>query len=302
MLLKTFLIFQFILIFNVMNQPLSYNGAKSFKFSLPKQVKKSFKDKELFYQYRSFITGNKRGINKEIKVQFKELQILHLMTPSGLHFSTLLGIFVFFRRRSKLKWLIYFEAVCCLLIYLFLPGYYSLRRVALLRFLFIINKDFFNFKKEYVFLVFFLYDFLFGTFSLSPISFAFSTLFLGVIFFSKRINYFTLSIYFFIAQAIIISATSGDINLMNIVDSPFLTLIFTLIYPVLFFNGLFIGFFNVSEVILEFYLKLVKTFHQGLSPAFIIELNLFFVAAFFLFNKKTIYLSLSLLTLAFIIN
>ncbi len=231
------------------------------RIKLPSAAKKAFKKRDTYYLYRSIMTGQKRGLNKELKKKMLDLSIIHLLTPSGLHFSTIFLLFIVLRKKFKTSWLAYAEAIICLLCYTLIPGYFSLRRVALLRAIFIFNKQSSFFNKKQVFTIFFIWEFFFGTYSDNKLSFCLSMMFLGMIFLGDKINFKILSYRFFIAQIIVGLCLKNDVYVMNLLFSPLITYSFTFIYPAIFLNVFIINYFNYSEYILMIFNKAIEFSH-----------------------------------------
>lgn len=273
----------------------NYYGKRAFKFNLSHKVKKSFKEKENFYIYRSFITGRKRGVPKELKSAMKNLNLLHLLTPSGLHLSSIFIIFFLIRRKLQSKYIDFTELAISLSIYCFLPGYYSLKRVALLRSLFLGNKQLSNyFSKTQVFLIFLIVDIAFGTFQHSHLSFAYSCLFLGLIFLSKEISTVSLSCLFFSAQVMMAYISHQEITPLSLIFSPALTWIFTLFYPLTFLNLIFIKLFNFSEWIIIAFANIITLVDKIASPL-LTQVSWLMLLCAMIINRKTIYLCLGIL-------
>lgn len=276
---------------------------RQFKFKLPHSVKKSFSNKKNFYLYRSFITGQKRGVSQKTKSFFNEFNLIHLMTPSGLHFSSLIFLLAYLRRKFKNRLLFYTETTLCLLIYFFLPGYLSLRRVAFLRSLFLLNNEFkFKLPKEHLFLVFFILDFFFGTFKESTLSFAYSILFLAIIFLTKRISFFKLIPLFFIGQLVISAPVDKAINISTLLISPFITWGFSLIYPLIFSNLFFIKYFNYSEILISGLEALLQSLFNLFKDSYDLKVNFLILLSIFIMGRKTVYLSISLFMIGIYVN
>ena len=298
MLLKTYIFVHFLLILSFKHTPI-INSSK--KIKLPSQISKSFHSKKYYKIYRSFITGQKRGIDKKIRKSFQSLQIMHLMTPSGLHFSTILFLLVLLRKKLNSKILLYSELLLCLIIYFFLPGYYSFRRVALLRALFIINKQSTNYNNKIIFSIFLCFDIFWGTYSENPMSFFYSSLFLGIIFLSNHKSIYQISLFFFIAQCFTAFAMEQHTNLMNIIFSPFMTYLFMGVYPLISINILFLDFVNYSQWIVEGYCELVIFLESISIQYFEVHSGFFIILGFIILTRKTILLSASLLIISFVI-
>jgi competence protein ComEC len=300
MIRSLFLSIVFIFTLSVQKK-VNYYGPRPFKFNLSHKVKKSFQNKKNFYIYRSFITGRKRGVPKELKQAMTRLNLLHLLTPSGLHLSSLFIIFLILRRKITSKWITYSELIICVGIYIFLPGYFSLRRVALLRSLFLVNKSFNKtFTNLQIFLIFLVLDISFGTFQFSKLSFAYSVLFLGLIFLGKELNFLKLSLLFFSGQVMMAYISNQEISAFSVVFSPILTWIFTLFYPLTFINLIFIKLVNYSEWLVLAFSKLVLLLDR-VAKTQMIEISWLLVLCSIIINRKTIYLCLGIISIHFLV-
>jgi predicted membrane metal-binding protein len=275
--------FIFISMLNITTQ--APNFSRSFKFNLSRTVKKSFKSKKTFYLYRSLLTGRKRGVSKVDKEIFQNLNLLHLMTPSGLHLSSLLIIFFLLRRISKSPYLTYLEFGVCLSIYIFLPGYYSLRRIALLRTLFIVNRRL-KLSSLQVFSIFIVFDFIFGTYSLSPLSWYLSVMFLTIIFTRTKHSFVSLSTSFAMAQCLIAFIFKQKFMTGSVFFSPIITWLFTGAYPLLVVNLPFIEYWNYAEPLLNFFTKMIYHSHELASYFPVIVIGPLIVIAMIIINRR----------------
>ena len=238
---------------------------KSKKGKIEKQIskiarkfKKSAHNKVYAKLIVSMIFGYKRGLPKDIKKKFQILNLLHLFTPSGLHFSSLfiflLPLFNLSRYcHPRIPRLI--VILFCLLPF-FLEKFYSLKRIALLKILTVIfGKRFSIFT---LFLMTFALDFIFGSFQQSPLSFVYSFIFLGTLLSFKKIN-FKLLLGLFTGQLILAMFLKQEINLLGPFMGFFMTSLFTFLFPVLLVSFVF---FNVigtlpAEFLLKLFLKLI---------------------------------------------
>ncbi|WP_084710395.1 ComEC/Rec2 family competence protein [Bacteriovorax sp. BAL6_X] len=296
----------FLLAFLLINPFIQRNDNKQYspppKLKLPIKTKTSFNKKHDFYFYRSVLTGQKWGLDKELKRKLTHLNLLHLMTPSGLHLSSLFLIFYFLRRRyPRLSNLV--ELTLCLGFYFFLPGYYSFRRVALIRSFFILNKTReTNYSKMQIFIFFLVTDFFFGTYRYSPLSFYLSTLFLGLIFSIKEYRIYKMYLLFFVAQLFIAHKFTGVIYPATIILSPLLTSIFTLIYPILFFNLFFIEYFNYAQWFISAYTELIKLSYDLAQALGFIHINFLILIGVIIYSQKTRKHALALITIGLVSN
>ncbi|WP_412463070.1 ComEC/Rec2 family competence protein [Halobacteriovorax sp. RT-2-6] len=272
------------------------------KIKLPIKTKAAFHKKSEFYFYRSVLTGQKWGLDKEFRRKLSHLNLLHLMTPSGLHLSSLFLIFYLLRRKYP-KVSNFIELVLCLGFYFFLPGYYSFRRVALIRSFFILNKmRETNYSKLQIFIFFLVTDFFFGTYRYSPLSFYLSTLFLALIFSIKEFRLYKMYLLFFVAQLFIAHKFTGIIYPATIVLSPLLTSIFTLIYPILFLNLFFIDYFNYAQWFISAYTGLIEISYDLAQALGFIHVNFLILIGVIIYSQRTKKHALALVTIGLIAN
>ncbi|MFG1556410.1 ComEC/Rec2 family competence protein [Halobacteriovorax sp. FRX-2] len=296
--------FIFLLAFLLINPLFQGNDNRRYarppKLKLPVKTKASFDNRSEFYFYRSVLTGQKWGLDKELKRKLAHLNLLHLMTPSGLHLSSLFLIFYFLRRRYP-RFSNLVELTLCLGFYFFLPGYYSFRRVALIRSFFILNKvRETNYSKMQIFLFFLTTDFFFGTYRYSPLSFYLSTLFLGLIFSIKEYRIYKMYLLFFVAQLFIAHKFTGVIYPVTIILSPLLTSIFTLIYPILFFNLFFIEYFNYAQWFIRVYTALIEISYDLAQALGFIHVNFLILIGVIIYSQRTRKHALALITIGLV--
>lgn len=202
--------------------------------------------------YVSTQTGDKSHVSKPLKKVLKEFGLIHLLTPSGIHLSSLL-LFLFLFLKKKYKVYVY-----VLLLFIFIPlsGFYSLKRIIYFHILQIFLK---NIRAS--FLLTFVLDLILGGYLNSQLSFIYSFLFWGVIIFHKGTK-FKLILSLFCAQLILCYFNQTNINFFALIINPVVTSIFSLIFPLLsinywfihfdFFDGAIIQFFNYFKNILFF--------------------------------------------------
>lgn len=238
---------------------------------------------------RSYVLGDKRKLNRSLKWAHKQLSLLHLFTPSGLHLSSIFLLIwpilrMFSPRIRRVLSLILF------ILPFFLPGFWAIKRICLLRIL----KLFFSKLSWFsVFIIGFILDFFWGTFDNSPLSFCFSFLFLGLIFSleDKR----RLPLVLLCGQVLIAYFWQNQVNPFAVFLGQILTAIFSFLFPV-FVMDLLIPLKILSyplelfKILVLFSAKLVKNL-----PTFYVSFDiliLFFLLISKLGLKKKIYLML----------
>ncbi len=199
---------------------------------------RGIQSREDFALSRAFILGDKRSLTKDLKTKFSGLHINHLFTPSGIHFSSFFILFLplikKLRKKEKKKLAFCIELTLCLLPF-GLNQFYSLKRISILR---ISSMTFRGLKYKidffHIFLLSFLFDFIFGTYSKNPMSYAFSFLFLGSLLSNTRLSSVALS--FFSANLLLTIFFPIKVSLIGFFLGFFLTSIFSLLFPFLFIS------------------------------------------------------------------
>lgn len=191
----------------------------------------------------SYLFGKKSAVPKRLMKVHREMNLLHLMTPSGLHLGSLLllyGIFlkVLKRRFNNLPHSKSLPLYILSILTFPLTGVDSFKRMIIFGIL--RDQTLFPLKTKATFFITFLLAILIGQLSKNPLSFCFSFLFLGILLFSP--NRLFSFIYLLLAQAFIgewmgnaFSPLSAFIGLLLSFLSPFLLILFIIEY---FFNFL----------------------------------------------------------------
>lgn len=120
---------------------------------------------------RALFLGKKRGISAPLKKRLTRYNLLHLLTPSGLHVGALLLPLMYLLRKKR-WWLL------PLFFYLLLGshGHFSLERICLMKILWCFRVPLkINFFSSFAIAI------LIGNFENSPLSFCMSYLFLGTL-------------------------------------------------------------------------------------------------------------------------
>ena len=259
-----------------------------------------------------YVLGHKKGISKKIKDAHKRLLIMHLFTPSGLHFSSILlffwPFFSFLKKRKKVLFIFSYTSIC--LLPFLVDGFFSIKRICLFQILKSIkqNGNFKNIENFHLFILTFLIDFCLGSFDKSPLSFSYSFLFLGLIFANKKFRGKKLIPYFAGAQVIISFFSKEGFYLFGIINSFLLTSIFSFLFPfwlIVFglpsnfpFSPKIYHLFNHSMnfflEIISFLDKLTQEFDHQFSSIPLI-LMIFLISSSISFKFKNFFLSFLLL-------
>jgi len=175
-------------------------------------------------------TGVKKMNRSEI-LPYKELNLLHLFTPSGLHLIPLTYLL-------RLSFHRYLVLAFVLLGYYFLYGsntFMSLERILSLKSIYLISKNLqLNFTIVNVFALTMIFNLLNGNYDTSSLSFTFSFLFLGSVISGR--NLLDVSMNLYTSNIVVAYFLNGSVNFI----APFLGVLisycFTFIYPFIFIN------------------------------------------------------------------
>ena len=218
----------------------------------PPGLKNVYKNPRLAALVEGYVIGHKRGVGRKIVRQHRHLNLLHLFTPSGLHFSALLLILAPLARLLRVPlWPLFLAPF-------FLSGYHAIKRIAeykIARSLLQLK----GWKPEgyWLFLGVFALDFIFGTYRTNPLSYSFSYLFLGIIF--SMVNHPKTYWPFALLGGQILVAFCFDTPLTHLGFALgfFLTGVFTLLFPLIALNRL-LPWFNFSEPFVDIFARLVS--------------------------------------------
>lgn len=292
-LISSFILFSF----------LSLNPSKRTRVKPLSFVKKHYKAMRKKSEYSAILSKYVSGYPKRIKKKYKQphykLHIIHLFTPSGIHFTSmwLLLVPLFLLLKKKYK---HAEALFLFLLRVslfFVPGFYSIKRICLYRSIRKLNN-----KSSYlVFLLTMILEYIFGTYSDSPWSFAYSYLFLGIIFSFNKTTFRYLPLGFFLGNLLIGIFQHTPVNLIGFFMGFFMTSLFAIIFPMFFLLYCF-PWLSWLWHLPEYYFKLVKTLADFSGLEFYSTLPLLLFCILILKRRKAIYLVLILLISTPVIN
>ena len=190
---------------------------------IPFQVKSTHYTKDTYGLYKGFISGNKLSLSKKLKTVMKRYGLSHILTPSGIHLSSLLIIF---------KFIPFLEAFILIGLFIYVRefgSYYSIERMILFRFIYKIPK--LNLSLEYSYICTLYLSILIGHFQQSPLSFIYSMLFWGTIIIFRD-NPFKVVIFLNLSLLCVSSITDQAVSPLSLIVNPFFTFIFTLLFPI----------------------------------------------------------------------
>ncbi len=235
------------------------------------KIKNSFKGPENANVLFSFLTGNKNGISPYTRKAFKKTNLSFLLSPSGIHLSAVLLLLGFFLKKIKQKWIRHISQSLFLISFLFLPQFFSLKRLVILRL--VLKVNFFaklKFPFEKVYLLTFIISFIIGHFHASPLSFIYSFMFLGTFFSLRDYPKMILILGLFSSQLIIALFMGEHVSLIAIAVGLIGSALFGLLFPfvLLFFASFWIFQINWIEPLISFFLSFVKTSSVLLQGSF----------------------------------
>ena len=207
--------------------------------SSSKLIRQKFKERTHFDLIMSYVTGNKRGLPTKLKKSHKALNITHLFTPSGLHFSSLyfffIPLFMYLKKRSAPSFFLTHTAICA--VPFLLSGFNSIKRICIFHQLKIIkgfsqNAKIQQIENFYIILLTFIIDALRGSFFESPLSFCYSFIFLSLLFCHEDFKTIRTFFYFLGAQIILTFFSMEHFSLLGLIFGFFLTYIFSYLFPI----------------------------------------------------------------------
>lgn len=273
-------------------------------------IRFDFKNDELANLAFATVTGVKRGLKKITKSAHERLHLVHLFTPSGLHFSTLFllfwPLFIAWKKTKKTYWPM--PLFILTLAPQLLVGYWAIKRVALLKFAFL----FLKLKKKHlsplsVFLMVFAFDFFFGTYEESPLSFSLSFLFLGLIFSALGEGKLVFVLQLLLGQLFASFFFGQPFYFVGLILGVFVTGVFTFIYPLIFFGFTSAPWLKTSwlEPLLDFYLQLILILNEIVlifSQGLFIEFSTIAVVMGYLLTKRKLLFILVFLNASAVTN
>ncbi|MCO4792546.1 MAG: ComEC/Rec2 family competence protein [Bacteriovoracaceae bacterium] len=197
------------------------------------------------------LTGNKSRLKHKTKRTFKVLGIYHLLTISGLHLTCFLFPLYLARRKFKSRFLTFLIALISLSP-LLLPGFNSLKRVGLLHFIHLV---FPRVPKSILFILVFGIDILRGGYMESPLSFAFSFLFMSFFFLNKN-KIVPIFLLLIMGQALISSVMGDPFSIIGSFIGITLTTLFGFIFPFIILGS--ISFFGLDHFLCSLFLKIIN--------------------------------------------
>jgi len=220
----------------------------SFFFARKVYIRRNFESLQMGQLLLSYTTGDRIGLSKHVKDVHNQLYIMHLFTPSGIHLSSiylvLLPLLALIKKRNRKFYHLILTFIS--LMPLFLSGFYSVKRVAMLRAICSITKlANLNVSLWWSFIGAFSLDLLFGALNKSPFSFIFSFLFLGAIISVSKASQTHFVIAIMGGQFLISFINNGSVNILGVLLGIFATSIFSILFPIIFFYYLFCRYLPV---------------------------------------------------------
>jgi len=203
-----------------------------------------FFDKKDPALFNAYVLGYKQGLARAIKKAHQILHLMHLMTPSGLHFSAFLLLFwplTFLGKKGSVLKKIVITIVC--LGSFLLPGFNSLKRMAGFNLLKIFPTRFCSSLNYFrLFWIVFLVDFVFGSFWQFKLSFSFSFLFLGILLSQKSLSLKELTLSLYAGQLI----SSFFMHTQYYLAGPILGMLFTFFFGPYFILSLILKLLSIA--------------------------------------------------------
>jgi hypothetical protein len=220
----------------------------------------------------AYLTGQKNGLSKTLKKIHQDLNLQHLMTPSGLHLASLLVILGFFFKNPKAQFA--FLLILGILVWPYY-GLDSFKRMIL----------FGLFRKNPLrplslkssFFLTFAFAFALGQYLRNPLSFCLSFIFIGALIYTK--NRLSTFITLGFLQIIIANWFENSFSPMGILIGLCLSLLSPIIFPLFILEALFPNL-PFSFIWIEF----LKALHSLILVKF--DLSLLPIIPFFFYLRS----------------
>lgn len=285
------LIISLILLFCYESKTVSSYKEPVFLIHHKEVVEKYFDNPNLSSVLFSYTVGGQKGVSQSVINSHKNLYLIHLFTPSGLHLSSLFFFLTPLLSFLKFKSFNYFFLASLLLTIppFFLDGFWAVKRVTFLRLLWLVFRKIpLKLSLFSIFILAFSLDFIFGTFKASPLSFTYSFLFLGMIFSSQKWPSIWLPLFLMLGQFIVCFYLQTPFFPVNFFLGFFLTSFFSLLFPIFFLSFCFPQISLIAKFFLSIFLFLVKYSSAFLknSPSFSISLDGLLLILLFISNLE----------------
>lgn len=176
---------------------------------------------------RAYIWGDKSCLSSKTKKLHKDLQLLHLMTPSGLHytsFALLLSPLMLWLRKKKTA-----HFLIRLIVWSYFHGVEKFQAFKRMTLFHLLRAMIPKFDFRFTFALVFIIDFIFGTYQQAPYSFALSFLFISIIILSS--TPLTRILHLMLAQLCVCLVFHQKWNLIASLLGMIITAVFPLLFP-----------------------------------------------------------------------
>ncbi|PIP95068.1 MAG: hypothetical protein COV37_17585 [Bdellovibrio sp. CG11_big_fil_rev_8_21_14_0_20_39_38] len=176
---------------------------------------------------RAYVWGDKSCLSPRVKKLHKKLQLLHLMTPSGLHytsFALLLSPLMLWLRKKKAA-----HFLLRLIVWGYFHGVEKLQAFKRMTLFHLLRALIPKLDYRFSFLLVFVIDFIFGSYSQAPYSFSLSFLFISIIILSE--STLTRILHLMLAQICVCFVFQQKWNLLASLLGMLITALFPLLFP-----------------------------------------------------------------------
>ena len=206
--------------------------------------------------YHALMSGDKHYLDQDTRKTFMQMGLMHLLTPSGLHLSSLIFVIKIIPPQWQLIFLLIINTG-----FFFLDDYFAIKRVIIFKIISLLLSMLASIKvknqNQCAFLITFFIDIIIGNFAEGPLSYIYSFLFWGTILFHSG-SIFQLSYKLFINLSLTSLISGQMISPASLFLNTPISFLFTLIYPVLFFNF----WLPITSFQTSFSLKIIQLFND----------------------------------------
>jgi len=190
---------------------------------------------------RAYVWGDKSCLSRKTKKLHKDLQLLHLMTPSGLHytsFALLLSPLMLWLRKKRAA-----HFLLRLLVWSYFHGIEKLQAFKRMTLFHLLRAMIPKLDFRFTFALVFIIDFIFGTYQQAPYSFALSFLFISIIILSE--STLTRILHLMLAQICVCLVFHQKWNLIGSILGMLITALFPLLFPLYLLKWTSLSFYQL---------------------------------------------------------
>ncbi len=278
------------------------------KYNLSKEIGKT----DLYNLKKALVIGNKSELSTDVKQVFYDLHLSHLLALSGLHISIIILFINKLCRRfiSTIEYVKVVEVITVSIYGLLIFLSYSIIRTLLLYYLILLFRLFKIEVTKLTILLIVINILLINNYVVFSYSFIYSFIcyFIIILCLGDKLSFFKLYLIILLFTLPITINLNNEINIVGLVLSPFITIIFELIY---FPYILITTIFSIPDVFTKYFLNGLSHLSNYKLSLYFKDLNVIIIVVYYItiltvlkkyFMRKIGYIMLSVVLIVFSYN